>query len=260
MAGRWTIGMAAVLLTACAGQPAPPRMLPAGATPAPSSVVYPAPGTAAFASNPNCVMAGNTAIPAPKRSIANAECSRLLSQATNPVTKPVLPTASGSPASKPSAPGCRTDQLSARFVGGGYGGGTDLGAIVVWNAGSQPCQLRGSVGFAAYYSGGIRDLNAGLVQPLTSGLVRLPAFMLPPRDGQDLSGYLTAYLAGAERDDSSQPNGLCRKQDEGTPAALVLTIGALSVRTANSDPGSVQVTSSYGCHGRVLLEDLQGPS
>jgi hypothetical protein len=169
------------------------------------------------------------------------------------------PTVLSPVATQPPAPDCDTSKLSARFVGGGYGGGSDFGAIVVWNTGPRPCQLRGSVGFAAYYPGGIRDPNASVVRSMTSGLVRLPPVMPQPRDGQDLSGYLTAYLMGLERDDASQPNALCRKQDELHPSRLVLTIGSETLPVTNLDPRSVQVTSIYGCHGWVLLEDLQAP-
>jgi hypothetical protein len=260
MVGRWTIGAVAVLLTACAGQPTSPAVVSVAASPAQSSVVYPAPGTAAFRNNPECLFASNTAMPAAKRSIANTECDKLLRQATNPVTKPVLPTESSSPASQSPAPACRPGQLEARFLGGGYGTGNDFGVIVLWNPGPAPCQLAGPVGFAGYDPDGSRDANAGLAHPIASQITRLPAAMHQPRDGQDLSGYLVVYLMGTERDDPAQPNGLCRRQDEGTPATLVLSIGSVTVRTANSDPGSVQVTGVYGCHGRVLLEDLQGPS
>lgn len=205
MPTRWTIGLAAGLLTACASH---------------LSVVPVA-----------------------------AHTSR-------PMTKPVLSTVISSAAILPPAPSCRSGQLKARFVGGGYGTGNDFGAIVVWNPGPTPCQLHGPVSFAGYYSDGSRDPKAVPVRAITSGVIRLPGNMRPPRDGQDLSGYLAAYLMGPERDDSSQPNALCRRQDEGTPAILVLTIGSMTIRTANSDPGSVQVTGVYGCHGQVLLEDL----
>jgi hypothetical protein len=198
-------------------------------------------------------------MPAAKRSIANAECSSLLSHATDPVTKPVPATAASSAAILPPAPDCNSGQLAARFVGGGYGTGNDFGGIVIWNPGPTPCQLHGPVSFAGYYPDGSRDPNAVPVRAITGGVIRLPGNMRPPHDGQELSGYLTAALMGPERDDSSQPNALCRRQDEGTPAVLVLSIGSVTVRTTNSDPGSVNVTSVYGCHGWVLLEDLQGP-
>jgi hypothetical protein len=42
-------------------------------------------------------------------------------------------------------------------------------------------------------------------------------------------------------------------------STLELWIGSVTIRTANADPGSVQVTGVYGCHGGVLLEDLQAP-
>jgi hypothetical protein len=225
-------------------------------------VVYPPPGTAAVESNPICQLASNTAVPAAKRSIANAECTSLLSRATNPVTKPVMPTGSTaltSPAPQPPAPDCTSSHLDARFVGGGYGTGNDFGEIVIWNPGPEPCQLHGQVSFAGYYPDGSRDANAITEHPITSGIITLPSSMRPPRDGPDQSDYLVALLMGPERDDPSQPDALCRSQDEGTPAALVLAVGSVTIRTTNKDPGSAQNTSIYGCHGRVLLEDLQGP-
>src|SRR6185503_4373357 len=110
------IGAVAVLLTACASHRQVPAAAPA--SPAQSSVVYPAPVTAALQSNPECLFASNTAMPAAKRSIAATACDEMLRQATHPVTKPVLPTGASSPASPSPAPACRPGQLEARFVGG----------------------------------------------------------------------------------------------------------------------------------------------
>jgi hypothetical protein len=66
-------------------------------------------------------------------------------------------------------------------------------------------------------------------------------------------------MMGFERDDGTQPDALCRPRDEGTPAVLDLSVGAVTVTATNADPGSPQSTSIYGCHGRVSLEALYGP-
>jgi hypothetical protein len=177
--------------------------------------------------------------------------------------RPVQPAAAPGTSTRQSSatqpPACRAGQLDARFLGGGYGTGNDFGVLVSWNPGPTPCQLHGPVSFAGYYPDGSRDRNAGLAHPIPGGTITVPGGMPPPQDGQDLSGYLAAYLMGTERDDASQPNALCRRQDEASPATLVLSIGSVTIRTANTDPGSAQVTSVYGCYGRVLLENLQAP-
>jgi hypothetical protein len=252
---------AGALLTACASQSPRPGAVPAVASLSASYVVYPPPGTAAIQRTSSCQLARNIAVPVAKRSSALAECNRLLSRATDPVTKPVLPSATAltSPPLQPAAPDCVSGQLGARFIGGGGGGGNDFGEIVIWNPGAEPCQLHGHVRFAGYYPDGSRDSHAVMAHPLTSAVVTLPSNMPPYRDLQDQSGYLAALLMGPERDDPSQPNALCRPQDEGTPAVLVLSLGSVTIRATNEDRESPQNTSVYGCHGRVLLEGIEGP-
>jgi hypothetical protein len=147
--------------------------------------------------------------------------------------------------------------LGARFAGGGLATGNDFGSIVIWNSGATPCQLGGTVTFGAYFSDGRRDPNAHpnrRTPPLT---VVLPATMRPYHDGADRARYLTADLMGPARDDPAQPDAVCRQQDKLAPALLVLRIGALTFRVANSDPKSPQVKQMYGCHGRVLLEQVK---
>jgi hypothetical protein len=178
------------------------------------------------------------------------------------LTKPVMQTNStpvAAAATQPPAPDCVSNHLDARLVGGGYGTGNDFGEIVIWNPSLDPCHLHGQVSFAGYYVDGSRDPYAVTAHPITSGVITMPGTMPPPRDGQDQSDYLVAFMMGPERDDANRPAALCRPQDEGTPEALVLTIGSVTIRTTNKDPGAAQVTSIYGCHGRVLLEGLQGP-
>ena len=150
-----------------------------------------------------------------------------------------------------------------RFHAGGYGGGNDFGSIEIWNPGTAPCRLAGPVAFTAYFADGSADRNARPNRPLTPRNVTLPARMIRPREGADPSRYLVALLLGAERDDPARPDGLCRAQDELTPVTLVLSIGRVTLRVHNLDaaapvaPGVSRAV--YGCHGRVLLEDLTGP-
>ena len=87
--------------------------------------------------------------------------------------------------------------------------------------------------------------------------------MIRPRESADPSGYLVATVMGPERDDPMQPDGLCRSQDELTPAVLVLSIGRVTLRIRNQDLASPAIRgisrAVHGCHGRVLLEGLAGP-
>src|SRR5215469_4978704 len=88
------------------------------------------------------------------------------------------------------------------------------------------------------FTSGTIDRNARLARPLTLVKTTLPAQMNPPREGADESGYLTAFLMGAERDDPGQPDGLCRSQDKLAPATLVLSIGRVALRIRNLDPAA----------------------
>ena len=157
---------------------------------------------------------------------------------------------------------CSTQDLGARFQGGGYGGGSDFGSIQIWNASPAPCQLAGGVTFAASFANGVIDPNAHPNQHLPPLSATLPAHMPPPKEGAYPTTYLIALLDGPERDDSAQPNGLCRRQDKLTPATLDLTIGDVTLVVRNQDPaatGPGEVDAVYGCHGRVLLEDVTPP-
>jgi hypothetical protein len=176
------------------------------------------------------------------------------------------PAASGSAASPVDPTGsrrhvvaCTSIELGARFAGGGFGGGNDFGGIWIWNPGPRPCRLSGAITFTAYYAGGAFDRNAVANRPVPPLSATLPARMPRPHDGADPSAYLIAFLMGPERDDPTQPDALCRTQDKLSPATLVLSIGTVTVRVANNDPGAVQNTTVYGCHGRVLFEDVRGP-
>jgi hypothetical protein len=137
------------------------------------------------------------------------------------------------------------------------GTGNDFGSIVIWNRGSMPCRVAGPVRFTAYFAAERPDMQARPNRHVPPVNLVLPANMHPFQDGADPTGYLTAYLMGPERDDPSQPDGLCRQQDKLAPAILVLELGNLTFRVTNSDPSSDQVKNVYGCHGRILLEDVE---
>jgi hypothetical protein len=155
------------------------------------------------------------------------------------------------------AASCRRRNLVARFAGGGLGTGNDFGEIVIRNAGPSACRIAGAVTFTAFLPNRSVDRNAVPNRPLPRVDVVLPAKMAPYRDGKEYAGYLAAEVMGPERDDPTQPTGLCREQDKLAPAVLRLTIGRLTFTVTNSDARSVQVTQVYGCHGRVLLENVQ---
>lgn len=160
----------------------------------------------------------------------------------------------------PSVAGCTTATLQARFVGGGLGTGNDFGAVVVWNTGPRPCRLAGPVGFSALLASGAVDPVATANRPVQLATVVLPARMPAPTAGQGEDRYLVADLMGPERDDPAQSDGLCRAADKVTPKTLLLSIGPVRLSVRNLDRWShPDVPSIYGCHGRVLLEDVRGP-
>jgi hypothetical protein len=249
----------AAVLAGCASAATQAKSTAAAASATPSYVIYPAPGTSAVENNPICQLAHNTAIPVAKRNSANAECKQLLSRATEPVTIPVPPAMSTpTPPFLPSASECTSDAVRAEFRGGENGGGNDFGAIWIWNPESQPCTLRGQVAFAAYLADASRDLGAVINGTVSFPPTTLPANMPAPPNNADPSNYMFAGLMGPERDDPTQPNGLCRSQDKLAPATLGLNLGTVSFRVRNEDVNA-DVKAVYGCHGRILLESVTGP-
>lgn len=136
------------------------------------------------------------------------------------------------------------------------GTGNDFGSIVIRNTALQACRIAGAVAFSALFKDGRRDAMAAPNRRPAPVDVVLPANMTPYRDGASQAGYLVADLMGPERDDPSQPDALCREQDKLAPAVLVLRLGPLTFRVANSDPQSPQGEQVYGCHGRILLEEV----
>ena len=187
-----------------------------------------------------------------RRSELPASSSSALSRSTSPVAAPSI---------RPAA--CRAQDLGARFQGGEYGTGSDMGSIQIWNVGASPCLLAGAITFAASFANGVIDANAHRNQPLPPLSATLPAHMPPPKEGADPTEYLVASLDGPERDDPAQPSGLCRRQDELTPDILELSIGDVTLVVSNQDDapaGLGQIHAVYGCHGLVLLEDVTPPA
>lgn len=136
----------------------------------------------------------------------------------------------------------------------------DGGEILIWNPGPGACRVRGRVAFAAYDTDGSRTGNAVAARSAPASVsITLPRGMAAPRGG-DPTRYLSAIMIGAERDDPAGPRGLCRRRDEVTPATLALSLGAITIRVTNYDSGDAQVRAIYGCHGRVLLASVRGPS
>jgi hypothetical protein len=113
-----------------------------------------------------------------------------------------------------------------------------------------------------FFANGATDPEVQPNQPLPPLTVTLPAHMRPAKEGADPTPYLVAFLDGPERDDPTQPSGLCRPQDELTPATLDLSIGDVTLVVPNQDPAAAglgEIHAVYGCHGRVLLEDVTAP-
>jgi hypothetical protein len=180
------------------------------------------------------------------------------SQSAAPAAKlpPPTPPPTSAPSPHDSTPLCRQADLRARFAGGGLGTGNDFGTIAIWNVGKSRCRISGDVSFAAYYANGQTDPNAHPNQPVPPVSIDLAAHMAPFPDGAELTGYVAVDLMGPERDDPTRPDALCRAQDKLAPAVLDVRLGRLTFRVANSDPNAVQVKQVYGCHGRVLLEEV----
>jgi hypothetical protein len=98
-------------------------------------------------------------------------------------------------------------------------------------------------------------------QATTSGPVRPVVVMLPGGASAPTSSnptaftYPVAYLMGPERDDPTQPNGVCRAIDKLSPATLTLTIGSTPITVKNADPASATNKSIYGCHLQPAREN-----
>jgi hypothetical protein len=161
-------------------------------------------------------------------------------------------------AARPRA--CTTDELRAAFGGGQLATGNDIGAIDLWNSGPQPCTLAGTPVFTAFLANGTPDAQATSRAGTTLITLTLAAGMTFDHLAADPTGYAVARLFAPERDDPTQPDGLCRSQDEVTPAVFVLSLGTVSLRVPDAGPASLGVKALYGCHGRVILEGVDQAS
>jgi hypothetical protein len=136
----------------------------------------------------------------------------------------------------------------------------DFGTVVVWNASPEACRIGGRVAFTAYLSDGTRDLAAQNNQAVVLRFFVMRPGMVAPPEFSEIDNYLFFILAGVERDDPAQPDGVCRAADEVAPSRLVLTIGTLALETPNDDKGNpMRNPWIYGCHGKVLLESAHLP-
>jgi hypothetical protein len=153
------------------------------------------------------------------------------------------------------APPCERQNLNVRYLGGGDGGQTFMGDIVVWNVGAHPCLVGGAVTFAAYSATGVPDVQAvanGRQPPVSA---TLPAAMPSFRDNvSNPNNYLYAQLAAPQF--NADPS--CTAHS--APATFTLTIGRLTFQVANRDPGATQNKILIGCDGRILLEQIYPPT
>jgi hypothetical protein len=208
------------------------------------------------ASDPICQLARNTAVPAAKRTRAADECNQLLSRAGEPVTKPVLPEPllSATRSAEPAASPCSQRDLGARYVGGGDGGQTFMGGIVIWNSGRQPCRVDGDVDISATGIDGAPDTGVVLNRPIRAVDAYLPANIPAYRDTTPLDRYLRAQLA------APQFNATDTCTEFSGPASFVLSIGPFSFHVENHDPDATQNVVLRGCQGRILLDNVDEPS
>lgn len=150
------------------------------------------------------------------------------------------------------APGaCTQNDLSARYAGGGDGGQTFMGEILVWNTAASPCQVRGLPSFTAYFANGSPDSLAQINGGRSLISITLRARMSVYRDGTEPSGYLDATLAGPQFNASGAH---CSGTARLTPATFVLSIGAIHLRVDNRDAAALQNKTLTGCDGRILME------
>lgn len=150
---------------------------------------------------------------------------------------------------------CGASALRARYVGGGVGGQTAFGSIVIWNVASQACQISGAVTLMGTYASGRADKD--VIVNRSVGLVSLvlPARVVPPRDRTwDPRKYAVVSLAAP----MSGPGGQCTRPLLG-PQTFQLTLGLRQINVSNHDPAARQNKILAGCHGQIILESVQGP-
>jgi hypothetical protein len=140
-------------------------------------------------------------------------------------------------------------------VGGGIGGQTYMGEIVVWNVGTAPCQLAGTPTLQSYDADGSVDTAAsGLTAPPFAAT--LPASMPAFQDAvSNANRYLDVTVSGPMWD----ATGAC-PAGRIAPSTFVLAIGSVVLRVANKDADAVQNQSLQGCGGEIDLGPISVPS
>lgn len=170
-------------------------------------------------------------------------------------------------ATRPPAQRCRRNQLRAQFEEGGNGTGQNFGSVLIRNVGAIRCTVTGRIGFDAYYSSGARDHKTIVQQGRHPRSYMLPPKIAPLVNQRNPHGYLEAVLAGSDRDDPHQPNGVCLHRDERAPQTLVVRIGSLIFRVSNNgprssyrQPDSPRPGAVYGCHGLIVFNTVIPPA
>jgi hypothetical protein len=143
---------------------------------------------------------------------------------------------------------CTSADLAGDLVLGSGGGGAWSGALIIRDSSKFDCTVRARVVVAGYTQAGrvialvraVGDLAVDM--PLRPSSPNVAGEQLPP------GRYLVIDLWGRERDDVSQPDGLCRQQDEIAPATFATTLAGahVTVRNLALDGGAMD-----GCHGRI---------
>jgi hypothetical protein len=141
---------------------------------------------------------------------------------------------------------CERQDLRSRYLGGGAGGQTLFGVLVVRNVSAQPCRVSGGVEFAAYFSDGTKDVNARADGHINAVRIVLPARMPPFKHGH-ASADMWVLLS------APQFNAQSNCQNHIAPAVFVWSIAAITFRVANNDPGADQNRRLAGCDATILL-------
>jgi hypothetical protein len=157
-----------------------------------------------------------------------------------------VPSASADRSPASSVRRCERQDLRSRYLGGGAGGQTLFGVLVVRNVSAQPCRVTGDVEFVAYFNDGTKDANARTDGHIDAVRIVLPARMPPFKHGHT-SINMWALLSAPQF--NAQSN--CRNHT--APAVFVWSIGALTFRVANNDPGADQNRRLAGCDATILL-------
>jgi predicted phosphodiesterase len=144
-------------------------------------------------------------------------------------------------------------------MGGGDGGQTFFGVMVIWNSGRHRCRIIGDTHFTATLTGGRKDPNARVNTSSKAPVgVTLPDRTLPPVDADLVAGrYLVANLAAPEFTTTGDCESAHSPLQSIAPSNFTLTIGGLRFTVVNDDPASIQNQTLRGCDGQILLEGIR---